>query len=66
MKMTIRDRILDRASDGFTFRVGDYFYRGDLNTGKIYRCHADDMGRMWLRPDGTRVDGWRVVGSLSK
>ena len=66
MKITIRDRLLDRASDDFCVRIGRYYYRADMNTGEIFRCHENDMGRRWVRPDGSQIDGWRVVGSLSK
>lgn len=59
-----RDKILDYGLCGHDVKIGKYYYFADVNTGGIWRCREDDVGKVWLRPDGTRVNGWRKIGQL--
>jgi hypothetical protein len=61
MTQTTIDRIHNAALLGSTIVIGRYTYKQDLNTGIIWRCKTDNIGRRWINSDGRQYDAWERV-----
>ena len=58
MKKSTIDRIISNYPR--TTVIGRHTYKIDPS-GEVMRCKTADVGREWLRYDGTICNGWEVV-----
>lgn len=62
MKQTTIERIVYNTTyNRCNTIIGRYTYRMHPWSGAILRCKTDDVGRMWIAPDGRQFDAWEVV-----